>query len=278
MVMEDLSDDEAGLSGEDAERVRGFISSGSEATGAAVGGAIGLLLGPPGAVVGAAGGVLIAKTLERGALEIHDRVLTERQQRRSADAFITATGEIQERLKDGESLRDDGFFDQTDESDSDAAEILEGALLKAADTYEQKKVEYLGRFFSHLVFRPEVSKHDAVFLMELLDRLTYGQVVMLAIFGRSVDFRLDEVMARISDGEFEPASLALELADLGERGLFGYPQEKGDPMPPQHTWSYDPYDIDVSKLRLTPIGRLLFELLGLDEMPDEEMRPVARNL
>lgn len=268
---EDVSED-------DAKKIRGFISSGSEATGAAVGGAIGLVLGPIGAVAGAAGGVAVAKTLETGALELYDRVLTKNQQRRSADAFVVAAKSIDKNLIEGRVPRDDGFFDRQNGYESSAAEILEGALLKASNTYEQKKVAYLGEFFSSLVFRPDVSEGQAIFLLEILDRLTYGQIVMLAIFGSSVDLRRRSLIERLKNDEPKAPSRDLELADLAQLALIGYRQEDGNAVPPQNTWGFDPYNINTTKLRLTPAGSLLYELLKLEEMPESEMGLVIKSL
>ncbi len=110
-----------------------MIEGGSEIAGAAVGGALGLLGGPPGVAAGAVGGVLVTRALKRIGAELQLRLLGPRQEVRVGATFAFAATEISERLERGDHERHDGWFDGGGEGRPHAEELLEGVLLNAAN-------------------------------------------------------------------------------------------------------------------------------------------------
>ena len=110
-----------------------------------------------------------------------------------------ATLRAQERLEDGETPRDDGFFDPGIEGhDAPAEELLEGALLFAANAYEQRKVPLIGRLYASLVFTSIPVAH-ANWLLRLAERLdtNYAGTELSAV----VPCRLEAVPRGLLAGE-----------------------------------------------------------------------------
>jgi hypothetical protein len=166
----------------DSRRLRDLIENSSDLIGAVAGGAIGLVGGPAGSIGGAAAGVAITKTIRRVGVEVYDRLLVSRQQERVGTVLAVALDDAQTRAKDGEKLRDDGFFDSGVGQRSDADELLEGVLLQAANAYQERKLRHLGAILPSLAVRPDISPADGHWLTQLADRLTWRQFAVLAIF------------------------------------------------------------------------------------------------
>jgi hypothetical protein len=129
----------------DETRPTQLIEGGAELAAASIGAAVGLIGGPPGAFGGAAAGVTATRLLRRLGADIQKRMLAPRQRIRTGAAYAIAAEEISRRLRAGESLRADGFFDTRMGGRPAAEELLEGVLHAAADAYEERKVTHLGK-------------------------------------------------------------------------------------------------------------------------------------
>jgi hypothetical protein len=263
----------------DGAGVRAFVASGGRVVGGIAGAAVGLIGGPPGALAGGAVGVALGDLLAKAGVEFYNRVLAPRQGVRAAGALAVATVEIDRRLQAGEVPRQD--FTETSDEDSDAAEILEGTLLTAANSYEQRKVPYIGKFYANLAFDGDVTPSYANLLLKLLDRLTYGQLRVMATLGKQEYLEvLLQVAAQRQEGAFRSrADVIAELDELSTMGLVGVAQQDGSAVPPLATWGGGSWnDVELFRARLTASGALVHHLLGLSDMPDEERDPVVRAL
>jgi hypothetical protein len=107
---------------------------------------------------------------------IKTRRLPHNEEVRISTALYVALERIKEREEAGEQPRRDGFFDPA----TDPRGALEGALLSAVRSYDEKKVPYIGAFYASFVFDEAVSISTAHFLLTLLDRLTYHHLCALA--------------------------------------------------------------------------------------------------
>jgi hypothetical protein len=256
-----------------------FIASGGRIVGGTAGAAVGRIGGPIAALAGGAAGVAVGDVLANAAVEFYDRHLARRQSVRAAGALAVATVEIQERLEAGDAPRGDFLDDTSDESD--ASEILEGTLLAAANSYEQRKIRYLGKFYANLSFSPSVTPSYANLLLKLIDRLTYGQLRVMAMLGRQ-DYlnRLIQVGAERQEGQFRSApDVIAEMDELSTMGMMGVKQQDDSVVAPTSTmgsgsWAH----IDLFRARLTPTGQLLHDLLGLSDMADGERDAVIAGL
>jgi hypothetical protein len=242
-----------------------------------------LIGGPVLAIAGGAAGQAIGDTLAAAGVEFYERVLAPRQGARAAGALAVATVEIDRRLAVGDMPRQD-FVDGADDDSSEAAEVLEGTLLAAANAYEQRKVEYIGKFYANLAFDPTVSPSFANLLLRLLDRLTYGQLRVIAVLGDET--YLDAVIRIGADRETgfvrSNDGVIAEMDELSTMGLIGFGQADGRVLPPTAMWGGDGVSswatAKLYQARLTVMGQRVCDLLGLADMPDVDRDAVLTGL
>jgi hypothetical protein len=204
-------------------------------------------------------------------------MLSPREEQRIGGALAVAVGRIEERLTEGDQPRSDGLFDPGADPDG----LLEGSLLTAARSYDQKKVPYIGAFYASLVFEEEVSAPTAHFLLHLLDRLTYRQLCALAYYASEAraDERLDIQSDAREEGIHTSPTLVAELGDLANFGLIGFSQDAGGVANPLATMGGG--DITAySAVRTVPteLGEDLVRLAELEASPDEALNQVAEAL
>jgi len=244
-------------------------------SGAAIGAAV--FLGPPGALLGPIVSAAAKRLVERidrvfrsAADEFEARQLGPVERERTARTYNRAVGAIVERLRAGEGLRDDGFFDDPREEDERTAadDVLEGVLLKARDAYEQRKAERLGDLFAFIATRPDISPSHANYLLELADRLTYIQLLLLGIFAQENRSQLPDWT---STGAFTPQEMGLVAAieDLGRQELV-----VRDDNQAVATFT----DVNPRQLRTVLNGLLLHEGMGLHEAEEEDWEEVLNAL
>jgi hypothetical protein len=254
-----------------------LIEGGSDLAGATAGAAIGLLGGPAGALGGAAAGVVVTRVLKRVGADIKQRILGPREEVRIGAATAYATVAIDGALRSGEIPRQDGFFEPNEDGDRPAAEeVLEGVLIRARDSYEEKKVPLLGIFYASIAFQEAISPAHANHLLELATRLTYRQLVVLAIAldesGRArlrpSDYRNDqEALERLGvDGR----SLITEIYGLYQQGLLS---DAGGAA-----W-ISVADVNPRAMRPQGSGHVLAIAMKLEAtVPQEDREPVYRLL
>jgi hypothetical protein len=265
--------------GDGSHGARTFVASGGRVVGGIAGAAMGLIGGPLGALAGGAAGVALGEVLATAGVEFYNRVLAPRQGARAAGALAVATVEINRRLGAGEVPRQD--FSEASGEDSDAAEILEGALLTAANSYEARKVPYIGKFYANLAFDADITPSYAGLLLKLLDRLTYGQLRVIATLGKPAYLNaLPQLAVERQEGAFRSgADVIAEFDELSTMGLVGVAQEDGSAVPPLATWGRGTWnEIGLFKARLTASGTRVHNLLGLSDMADDERDAVLRAL
>jgi hypothetical protein len=276
------------LSVADTERERSLalIETGSELAGAVVGAAIGLIGGPPGVVVGAGGGVVVTRTLKHVGSEIASRVLGPRQAIRVGAAFAFAGAEILGRLESGDEPRSDGWFAPDDSTRAAADEVLEGVLLNAADAYEERKVPLLGRLYASLAFDSTVDRGYANLLVGLLRRLSYRQLVLVALLGSArLHAAAAEAAAKPGEGWQEkvfanaPEPLLVEMTELGVIGVLGFRQPGGWVASPLGTMGgADVRSWSFNGLVLSTVGEDLSRLAGLEETDVGDQESLLRLL
>lgn len=285
------SDGQAGTVSDPSERceVSEAVEAASAMGGALAGTALTLVAGP---FVGSAGGEALARVLLRVGFEIERRFLAPRQERRIGEAYKAARDGVAKQLEAGHEVRSDGFFDHPDaEHASPAEEILEGVLRTAADEWEQRKVPYIGRIFATLSFDPSVSPSDASYLLKLADRLTYQQIVLVAFWEAAQDanrpYRQEvmSVTARQAERLGAPrATILAEMNELASAGLLGTINSDGHVVRVGETLGstagFQPYGegLDLATVQLTEMGKTLYRLMDLDQVPDRDLMQVASAL
>ena len=248
------------------EGAMSLIEGGGDMAGAAVGGALGLIGGPAGIAAGAVGGVLVTRTVKRIGNELSERFLSPRQRLRTGAAFAVAADDIHARLEAGDEPRDDGFFVSRDDHRSSAEELLEGTLLQAADSYEERKVTYLGHFYSSVIFDESVSAGEANFLLRIAESITYRQLVFLSIIGRGDwNTKLIDIDVDRSEGTINSwPETGHEITELGSIDLIGIVSPGGVARPMSEKPGAGIMVSGLGRAALRPLGLNLFRLMRLD--------------
>lgn len=277
MVDEPTEDENGRLAAE-------LIAGGGEAVGALTGAGLGTVGGPIGMALGAVGGVIVTRAVKRVGAEVHERVIAPRQRARAGLALGVAVERMRERTEAGDDCRDDGFFDSRAHGERpEAEELLEGVLLQAMNSYQERKVPYMGAFFASVAHRSDISPAYAHALLQIAEAMTYRQMVALAFFnensGSAELLELD--VRRKEDGKWEFSDwLARDLAGLGgEMALLGLTQEDGSVTPAGRTYGGAELSAhELGEVALTQAGRDFYELMELDRVPAEDKHEILRLL
>lgn len=118
------------------KKSRKLLNLGLEMSGAVSGSAFSLLMDPTGGLMSSALGVVVTSGLK----EVSARFLSNREERRIGYSAVLAVSNIENRLKQGDKLRADNFFENRIYNRSKAEELFEGVLLKCKTEYEEKKL------------------------------------------------------------------------------------------------------------------------------------------
>ncbi|WP_176393903.1 hypothetical protein [Pseudomonas putida] len=228
----------------------------------------GTLGGLPGSVASAAA----AKACELVIEDIAERMLSTREQHKVGGVAALAIDGIRERLQ-WESPRNDGFFERKeDDQPSPGEEIFEGVLLAAKQEHERKKLEYIARFFTNLVFKPDFQPAEANHLLAIAETLTYQQFCILAVIANRELFTLR------SEAWPERGVIPTEKLDLAHQAFYLYQRQflvSIDPQRGQAGFVYDIAHILPIHGHLSPTGQRIVEILGLREIPLVELEEVA---
>lgn len=251
---------------EDVNRIniiRKLISGSVDIAGGAIGGALGFLAGGPvGAALLGAGGTAVSSILKRLGEETAERLLSTREKIRIGGALALAASEINQRLNDGESIRDDGFFDKNSKGRSDADEVVENVLLKSQREPEESKIPYMGHLLSNISFDKEINASLAHQIIKSAEQLTYRQLCILKLIAIKENYNL-----RITDyrdqGTFtkDLYQVLYECLDLYHRGFINIGGEV----------VFGPTDIAPGKMTVQGLGADLYNLMSLVKIQNDEL-------
>lgn len=253
-----------------------LANTGAGAVSGAAGAAIGLVGGPIGSVAGAVVGSLMGDMFK----DVAARMLSHRERVRIDNATVYISDGIQEGFDAGLMIRQDDFFQGDNNFTSDAAELLEGVLLKCKAQYQEKKVRLIANLFKNVAFDASVSAETAYQLLNLVDGLSYHHLCQIAYYGRRKEF-IDFQILSTSFGRYrnllaeENFSAAGDLLRLFDQRIFEDKDEDND----KETVGYGtPTAITPSQLRLAIRGRYAFSLLELQRIPMEDVLKAVKPL
>lgn len=231
-----------------------LISGGSAVVGAVVGEVIG---GPIGGVAGAAAGTSIAAVFEWGVSEIATRLLSKSERKKVETVHECAKRLIDEKLKAGNTLRDDDFFLHKSNDRATAEELLEGVLLAAQREYEEKKLPYLAKLYTNICFDKSIDRATANMLIKQAESLTYHQLVIMRVVGwLQTEAPKEIVKTRYKTIEGTSGiTVATEICDLLRKSLL---YSEGDIL--------GAGGLTPANLQLAGHGAHLFNLMELTKM------------
>lgn len=256
---------------ESVESGRELVELGADGLAGLAGGAAGAFLGPVGAIAGGFATPVLGRLLGSAGRAIQRRLLTRNEEVRIGGALAVALARIKEREAGGETPRSDGLFDP----ESDPRGMLEGTLLLAARSYDEKKVPFIGAFYASFVFDSDISINTGHYLLNLLDRLPYHSLCVLTYLNDPAN---NEERVRVQHaaemGEDKlTATLQAELSELANLGLVGAWQ--GNPSEVKtlgETYTTFGGGVSIlgrnaSLLALLPLASTLARMADLDKIP-----------
>lgn len=253
---------------EDANRtrIRALVSQGAKIAGGAVGAAIGFFAGgPAGAAALGAAGTMVSEALSSIGDDVAQRMLAPREKVRVGGLLALSAARIDQRVKNGEQVRSDGFFDEKSAGRSDAEEIAESILLKAQRESEEKKLPYMANLLSNIVFLPDVSIELAQQLAKLSEALTYRQLCILSAVPRLNQFGVRSSNYRSQTNFPSPLmEILYETYDLAQRGLLNNGGDALLGIP----------DLIPSELQVQGLGGQLFNLMQLNNVDPMDTVPI----
>lgn len=259
-------------------KARALLEAGGAGAGAAAGA---IVTGATGPLIGAPVGAAATRAFVSVGAEIWDRGLAPLQLERTGRAFADASRHLDVLLDTGHKLRADDFFELPFEQAARASapwgarrppaeELLEGMLLIAGRTYEERKLLHTSRAFPSLCVREDIPPALAHRLQGLGDRLSYRQLVALTVFARP------GVPDALRDAHFRPdghSGIAGEIDELARLGLLGGHEPTGDAYPIGAVTEMGPAYIGATRL-----GRLLHEILDLGAVPSQDVEAVVDDI
>ena len=254
-----------------------FLDNNADLIGSGISGVLTLLFaGDPivGAFTGAAG-TLVSATLKSIGKEFRERQLSSQEDIRVGKVLAIAAWEINQRLKNGERLRNDGFFDKKSIGRSDAEEVAEAIMLKCQREPQEKKIPYMVHLKASIAFDPNISADMGHQIIKAAEELTYRQfcILKLAVVKARFDLRNQDYQ---NHGKFskELYQVLQECHDLCLKSYLDYKIPLT--FSGQITVGY--MNIQPNKMAIYGIGEDLFKLMRLSSIPDDDLIPIAEVL
>ncbi|MCY4553631.1 MAG: hypothetical protein OXC79_08150 [Candidatus Poribacteria bacterium] len=260
------------------EGILQLIDNSTEIAGSTISSlAVGLLTGDPiAAAVAGIGGKALEIGFKMIGNEISQRTIGQREKVRAGAAIAFALAGIRQRLENGEKPRQDGFFDKDISGRSKNEEILENAILKCQREPEEKKTRYIAKIYENSIFEQEISADLSHKIIKSAEQLTYQQLCILSMVGRRKneeeapgDFQLNPRL----DHSLELSKLLHDCFELVTNGYIqgGLTLTSSGRLPQYET-------LNPKSLYLERIGIVLFKLMDLQDIPDDDIIPIAKLL
>jgi len=259
----------------DKDKLIEYLKTGSEIAGGVVSGAIGLIGGPAGAMIGGGAGIVVSK----GLIELTERFLSNRESTRASASAAYSIININDRIEKGEELRNDDFFDATD-GRSKAEELFEGVLIKCKNEYQEKKIKFISNIYSNAVFDNNLSSENANQILTIAETLSYREMSILTLMNykdnvinlnlRNTDYRTTgEYETGAEDMSLDLKLLLQDFMDLYNIGLI----ERKD-----RTAMIDISDVNPNGMQLSTIGQKYYDLMGLKDIESTDLDKIIEYL
>ena len=249
---------------------RQLFNNSAEIAGGGLGATLGFLAGDPvtaglfGAVGTAAVGIL-----KKIGHEFSERHLSSREDFRVGKVLAIAALEIHQRIENGESPRNDGFFDKKSSGRSDAEEVAEAIMSKCQREPQEKKIEYMGYLLASIAFDPNISADMGHQLIKAAEELTYRKLCILKLAVVKDRFGLRNENYR-DHGRFSKKlySVLYECMDLCQKEYIT--------LEDAHALGLT--DIVPRSMAVQGIGGDLYNLMKLSSILDDDLIPIAEVL
>lgn len=192
------------------------------------------------------------------ANDIKERSMSKSEQRKVEKVFNSSFSKINEKIEQGQNLRSDDFYKAFENDRSAAEELLEGTIFAAQRENEEKKLKYTSNLYANINFDENISRSTANQLVKLSSNISYRQLIILSVIGRSssklidLQFRNEEFKGFSRSEDF---SIAVDVFELYRMSLINSSKVILDAN------SFNP-----SMLILSGVGELLYNNMELADM------------
>ena len=223
------------------------------------------------AVAGALAPIFVKNALDHARNTCFGGLLAKREQIRLSALEILVSREIQRRLNQGDQPREDALSEDYIPERSDADEITEAIFRIAQRDPEERKLPYIAKLLSSIVFNPQIDAKLAHHLTSVANSLSFRKLCLLELARDATRFdlfndHLDKIgRQNISE---ELLSILSDLFDLKQRTLLF----TGSDL------DLNAFEIRPAFLRLERLGALLHETMGLEVIPPWEVKSLANRL
>lgn len=248
--------------------IRNLLEKSNGVISTIVGAATNCWVGDSTGITGDLVGMNVNTLITEIANEFDTRKLSDLEIERVADVMGYAIKDINLKLKEGKTIRNDNFFADNINDRTDGEEIFEGVIVASQREYENKKLKYYGKLLSNISFRADVSKDQAVELIQIAQRLSYRQYILIMIIAHSqfmknsnvkLPYLYNNALMKKNCTSYNDISVYQDIYELYRMGILN---GGGDII-------LEMGYIIPSKLGIQGVGVRLFELMELDKVSAE---------
>jgi hypothetical protein len=227
-------------------------------------------VGPEASYIGAAAGPVVAGV----AQDIASRVLSRKEERRLGSVIVYAAASMRQLHESGARLREDGFWSSNPDQTKPGEEVVEAVLLAAQREPQERKLEYLGCLLAQIAYHEEIPVETAMWMIGTAERLTWTQYVLISMVGRSQQFELSGIEVGQNIGSWRGWAVHQELQSMGPFGMSIMGAKARETVPAYKGL----FNMNLSDFHLGNGGRLLYDFLGVGDIPAEEINDLIRAL
>lgn len=254
-----------------------IIKKGSTIAGAVVSTVLALQTKDPDLqILISAGGAALPETIN----DFAERTLSEREKIKIGAIEALTIDKIVQHQANGATINPrflEEVFDRPKIS-----ELYEGVLINAKNTYEEKKLLLLSNYFGNCIFNHTIAPINANYLLNIFEQLPYYKICILSFYGRLNEFQQIELLQKgyiayeniVNDPSIVDADTSMTLQSIFELRNIGLLDAGED-----NRWSFDErLQIIPNIMKLSTLGKSLFELFELNEIEIEELTPIGNSL
>ncbi|PNH82959.1 hypothetical protein CXZ05_13600 [Arthrobacter sp. AFG20] len=188
--------------------------------------------------------------------------------------MIFAMESMKQIQDDGGRVRNDGFWSSSKGFPSPGEEVVEAVLIAAQREPQERKLEYLGCLLAQIAYHDEIPLETAVWMINTAERLTWTQYSLISMIGRKEEFDLGGIEVGQGINSWKGWAVHEELRAMGPFGLsiMGAPAKKTPRL------GLGLFNMDLADFELGNGGQLLFNFLGVGDIPVDEIEELIEAL
>ena len=213
-------------------------------------------------------------------------LISKRQTVRLFQWGIQAAEGIAQKLEDGEEFRTDGFFEETPTDRSKMDEVVESTLKKVMETTEEPKIKFMANLTENVHFDSNLDLNTYRRILKILDELSYRQLCLIKLFMNADQIDLDS----LGNPNITPnlSSILTDCFELNKKRFINSGNAFINKIGELYLGSSGIAWTDAGSDPEYPgfanrgisnfIGENMFKFAKLDQIPDEDVDSILREL